>query len=181
MWELDDKEDWALKNWVDALELWYWRRLLRVPWIVRVSSQSIWKKINPEESLERRMPKHQYFGHLMQKANSLEKTWMLGNIEDKRRKEQQKMRWLNSITDPVDMNMSKLRETVKGREAWHEAVRGVMKSQTWLNNWTTMNNYSSLERCLSSNHYPWLIQCMIQCWFIWMKKFVVEWLQLYFF
>ena len=115
----------------------------------------------------------------MQRANSLEKTLMLGKIEDKRRREKQNMRWLNSITDPMDMNLSKLWETVKDREALGEAVHGVVKSQTWLSNWTTMNNYSFLERCLFSNHYPWLIQCMIQCWFIWMKKFAVEWLQLY--
>ena len=93
---------------IDAFELWYWRRLLRVPWTARRSNQSILKEINPEYSLEGLMLKLQYFGHLMRRANSLEKTLMLGKIEGKKRRGQQRMRWLDSITDSMDMNLSKL-------------------------------------------------------------------------
>ena len=108
---------------IDAFELWCWRRLLRVPWTGRRSNQSILKKINPEYSLEGLMLKLklQYFGHLMWTAHSLEKTLMLGKIEGNRRKGQHRMRWLDSITDSVDMSLSKFREVVKDREAWHTA------------------------------------------------------------
>ena len=137
MWELDHKEDWAPKNY--AFELWCWRRLLRVPWTVRRSHQSILKEISPEYSLEGPMLKLklQYFGHLMQRANSLEKTLVLGKFEGRKRREKQRISCLDGITDLVDMNFSKPWEIMKNREVWHAAVHGVSKSRTWLSDWTT--------------------------------------------
>ena len=127
-------ESWAIKkteHWrIVTFEFWYWRRLLRVPWTVRRSNQSILKEINSEYSLEGLMLKLklQYFGHLMQRANSLEKTLMLGKTEGKRWRGQQRMRWLASISDSTDMNLSKLQEIVKDRGSWCAAVDGVTES-----------------------------------------------------
>ena len=131
-------ESWTTKKTehqrIDAFELWCWRRLLRVPWTTRRSNQSILKEISPEYSLEGLMLKLklQYFGHLMQTANSLKKSLMLGKIEGRRRREHQRMKWLDGITDAMDMNLGKLQEMVKDREAWHAAVHGITKSQTQL-------------------------------------------------
>ena len=134
-------ESWTVKKAehqrIDAFELWCWRRLLRVTWTVRRSNQSVLKEINPEYSLEGLMLKLWYFSHLMRRANSLEKTLMLGKIDGRRRSGQQRMRWLDSIIDSMDMSLSKLQEIIKDREVWCAVVHVIAKSQTQLSYWTT--------------------------------------------
>ena len=125
----------------DIFKSWCWRRLLRVPWTARRSKQSIQKEINTEYSLVGLMLKLQSFGYLMPRADLLEKTLMLGKIEGGRRREWQRLRWLASITDSVDLSLSKLQKTVKDREAWHAAVRGLARSWTWLSDWATTAPY----------------------------------------